>query len=113
MPGKADLSQPAIGTDGLPVDPAGIGTSQEGHHTGNVIGLTKPFQWCHLGKLRDLFVCLAAQEQLGCDRSGGDGIDRDLTAAQFLGINACHGFDRGLGGVINRIARQFEVQGGG
>ena len=80
-----ELCETAVGAQDLGVYPSTIGTCEEGDDSGNVFGLAEAFERRQLAHLRDLFVAFAAKEEFRPDGSGGDGVDRDLAAAQFIG----------------------------
>src|SRR5580693_1738346 len=75
----------AIDTQRLAIHPTGIGSDEKRDDIGHIPGLSQTLHGRQLCQMLNLFRGLVVQEEISRGRSGCDGIDRNVAAAQFLG----------------------------
>src|SRR6201993_4020230 len=97
------LYQAPVWADYLPVDPAAIGSGQEGDDAGNIVGLAEPLERSYASGLFDQFFALALEEKRSGNGPWGNGIDSDLVSAKFICEDRDEPFDTCFGGDVGAV----------
>ncbi len=102
------LDRAAIGADSLAVYPAAFRTGEKHNRFRNVLWASESTERNHTCDVRDQFLRLSIQEQIGFDRAGRDCIHRNPPRPQLLGKHMGERLDPGLGCSIQSVAGLIE-----